>query len=117
MIIISLSEPRDANSTFYNYSLSFSGVHNTVMRQGVLCLNWEHLPTKLPSWVAPWLRIGSGLGMELQGEVVWGYGCMWLWFGRLGGYARLAGENWVERGSKWWKIKGVSGLRKCEAVV
>ncbi len=55
--------------------------------------------------------------MKLQGAVVWGYGCMWLWFGRLGGYARLAGGNWVERGSKWWKIKGVSGLRSDEAVV
>ncbi len=33
--------------------------------------------------------------MELQGEGVWGYGCMWLWFGELGSYTRLAGGNWV----------------------
>ncbi len=55
--------------------------------------------------------------MELQDEVVWGYGCMWLWFGEFAGYAPQSGGNWVERGSKWWKIKGVSGLRSDEAVV
>ncbi len=54
--------------------------------------------------------------MELQGEVVWGYGCMWLWFSELGSYASRAWVNWVKRGSKWWKIKGVSGLLRCEAV-
>ena len=32
-------------------------------------------------------------------------------------FARLARGNWVERGSKWWKIKGVSGLRSDEAVL
>ncbi len=55
--------------------------------------------------------------MELQGEVVWGEGCMWLWYGELGSYARLVGGNWVERGSKYWQIKGVSGLRSDEAVL
>ncbi len=55
--------------------------------------------------------------MELQGEVVWGYGCVWWGFGEFRGYARRAGGNWVERGSKYWQIKGVSGLRKREAVL
>ncbi len=53
---------------------------------------------------------------SLRAEVVGGYGCKGLWFGEWGGYARRGGENWVERGSKWWKIKGVSGLLRCEAV-
>ncbi len=63
--------------------------------------------------VADRMRIGE---VELQGDVVWGYGCMWLWIGEFWGYARRVGENWVERGSKWWKIKGVSDLRSDEAV-
>ncbi len=55
--------------------------------------------------------------VELQGEVVWGEGWLWLWCGELKGYARVREEKGVERGPKSREIKGVSGLRTREAVL
>ncbi len=74
----------------------------------------------MSSWVneaaAGWVRIGEGLRVKLHGDVVWGEGCMWLCCGELGSYPRVVEGKVVERGPKCWEIKGVSGLRKREAV-
>ncbi len=54
--------------------------------------------------------------MKLHGDVVWGEGWLWLWYGEWKGSARVREEKGVERGPKSRERKGVSGVRTREAV-